>query len=164
MPLLFTYGNLLEGERNHSTLKGARMIGRGETTSGEWQMYNCGSYPAVLPKEGGGNIVGEIYEVKNLSDRVDFTREMVTVENEWQCWMYVWNKTKPVEEIFGNDWRLFRKRKDLERIWNRSPFSIENSFEVWLQEVAERWRILTGRIIQPCIDEVFAVVKDQKHH
>jgi gamma-glutamylcyclotransferase (GGCT)/AIG2-like uncharacterized protein YtfP len=63
--LVFVYGTLLKGERNHSLLFGSRFISTGHTTR-EYELVDLGDFPAMIPAEEGSvgcSIFGEIYAV-----------------------------------------------------------------------------------------------------
>ncbi len=63
--LVFVYGTLLRGERNHSLLFGSRFIGDGYTTR-DFELVDLGDFPAMIPADEdsqGCSIYGEIYAV-----------------------------------------------------------------------------------------------------
>ena len=59
--LLFVYGTLLRGQRNHSSLAAAQYLGRVRTAA-SYTLVSLGPFPAL--REGGSAAVeGELYEV-----------------------------------------------------------------------------------------------------
>jgi gamma-glutamylcyclotransferase (GGCT)/AIG2-like uncharacterized protein YtfP len=61
--LIFVYGTLRRGERNHHELFGARFVAR-VVTAPVYELVDLGAYPALL--EGGETAVsGELYEVED---------------------------------------------------------------------------------------------------
>jgi gamma-glutamylaminecyclotransferase len=59
--LLFVYGTLLRGERNHHLLHGATALGEGRSAAA-YELLDAGGYPAMV-SGGTTAIVGEVYAV-----------------------------------------------------------------------------------------------------
>lgn len=60
--LLFVYGTLRQGQKNHAELRGARFV-REAVTAPSYELVDMGGYPGLL--EGGSTAVrGELYEVE----------------------------------------------------------------------------------------------------
>ena len=73
--LVFVYGTLLFGERNHRHLVGARLVGEVRTQPA-FQLHDLGAYPGLIA--GGEHaIVGEVYAVDEATlaalDRLEGT-------------------------------------------------------------------------------------------
>ena len=59
--LVFVYGTLLVGERNHRHLTGARLVGEARTKPAFW-LHDLGPFPALVA--GGEHaVLGEVYAV-----------------------------------------------------------------------------------------------------
>lgn len=59
--LVFTYGTLLSGERNHRLLRTARLVGTASTLP-RYELRDLGAFPALV-RGGTRAIVGELFEV-----------------------------------------------------------------------------------------------------
>ena len=63
--LVFVYGTLLFGERNHGLLVSARLVGEARTLPA-FQLHDLGPYPGLVA--GGEHaIVGEVYAVDDAT-------------------------------------------------------------------------------------------------
>jgi gamma-glutamylaminecyclotransferase len=58
--VIFVYGSLLSGERNHGQMAGAGFLGPARTLP-RYALYHLGTYPGMT--EGAQPIEGELYEV-----------------------------------------------------------------------------------------------------
>ncbi len=72
--LLFAYGSLREGERDHAALAQAECLGPA-TTPPRYRLVDLGVYPALV--EGGQlSVTGELYRVdRELRRRLDVLKE-----------------------------------------------------------------------------------------
>ncbi len=59
--LVFVYGTLMRGQRNHRYLDGAQFLGS-VRTAGAYTLVSLGSFPA-LREHGSSSIAGELYSV-----------------------------------------------------------------------------------------------------
>ncbi len=64
MHLLFVYGTLKQGFRNHDVLQGARLLAPEASIEG-LRMYQARSYPYAAPANRAWRIFGEIYAVSD---------------------------------------------------------------------------------------------------
>lgn len=65
MPLVFVYGTLKRGGRNHAQMSGGRFVGPARTQSG-WALHDLGSYPGMVPApDAPEGIVGELWEISD---------------------------------------------------------------------------------------------------
>ena len=63
MSLVFVYGTLKRGGRNHSYLAGQQFIGEARTANG-YTLYSLGDYPGMVHStEAGDDVVGELWDV-----------------------------------------------------------------------------------------------------
>ena len=63
MTLVFVYGTLKRGQRNHRLLAASRFVGAA-TTRPLYRLHACGPYPCLVPAGADGRAIrGEVYEV-----------------------------------------------------------------------------------------------------
>lgn len=72
---LFVYGTEMSGEREHSLLEGAELIGEVRTTPA-YTLVDLGPYAALLGR-GTASVAGELYRIdRKLRFRLDVKREV----------------------------------------------------------------------------------------
>ena len=72
--LLFAYGSLREGERDHSAMAGAERLGTA-VTAPRYRLVDLGVYPALVAG-GSLSVVGELYAVdREVRRRLDVLKE-----------------------------------------------------------------------------------------
>lgn len=108
MGLLFVYGTLKSGERNHDCLDGTFV--RSVRTKPNYKLVNCGTYPGLV--RGDLAIAGELYEVDDVFlQRLDYfeginrgvyVRELIQLEDDTEAFAYVYQLDSP--EYEGTDW------------------------------------------------------------
>ena len=59
--LLFIYGTLKRGCRNHARLRAAAFLGEAWTESG-YTLMDCGAYPGLVRSGGSERVCGELYQ------------------------------------------------------------------------------------------------------
>lgn len=64
MHLVFVYGTLKKGYRNHTLLRGSKFLGEFQTAT-KLRLYTNGIYPMIVRDETGYPVSGELYEVDN---------------------------------------------------------------------------------------------------
>lgn len=111
---LFVYGLLLKGEREHSLLEGAPLLGETRTAS-EHTLVDLDFYPALL-MGGQVAVVGEVYGVSpELRFKLDvhhqcpalFRRVTVKLEDGTTAETYVMDdeKVRGKRRLRGGSWR-----------------------------------------------------------
>jgi gamma-glutamylcyclotransferase (GGCT)/AIG2-like uncharacterized protein YtfP len=112
--LLFAYGSLLPGERDHELMAGATLIGPARTRPG-YKLVDLGVYPALLVG-GDASVVGELYRIdKKRRFAIDvrkecpvlFHRTSVTLEDGTVAEAYAMleDQVRGKRRIAGGDWR-----------------------------------------------------------
>lgn len=86
MPLLFAYGTLKRGCKNHAHLPARRYLGEAQTGPG-WALYDLGDYPGMVADAAGTEPVrGELWEVDETAwsqlDRFEGVDEGLYVREE----------------------------------------------------------------------------------
>lgn len=105
--LLFTYGTMMKGNRNHTRITGAVPIGKATTTQARFALFCMGYAPGMVrARDKGVKVQGEVYLIdRSLLDTVDraeghpwkYRRESVQVEVEGfgvtRAWCYLVGRT-----------------------------------------------------------------------
>ncbi len=111
---LFVYGLLLHGEREHSLLEDAQLLGEARTAA-EYTLVDLDIYPVLLVG-GQVSVLGEVYEVSpHLRFKLDvhhqcpalFRRVSVALEDGTQAETYVMDdeKVRGKRRLRGGSWR-----------------------------------------------------------
>lgn len=113
METVFVYGSLRQGQPNHRYLKGQEYLGEYKIVG--FDMYNVGSFPAIVP--GSGIVRGEAYRVDDAAlarlDRLEghprmYRREQVAIEGiliTLLGWAYVWQRSvSGMVAVPAGDW------------------------------------------------------------
>ena len=88
--LVFVYGTLMKGKRNHHLLKTSTFIDNGSIEG--FFMFDLGTYPGVAKSKYNSKVIGEVYKVdKQTMDKLDELEEVG----------YLYNKEE-VEVILNN--------------------------------------------------------------
>ncbi len=120
--LVFVYGTLMRGQRNHSLLFGARYVTEGITRA-EYELVDLGDFPAMIPAaegEEGFPVVGEVYAVDpsilevldEIEDHPRFYRRTPTeLEDGSQVHVYLLTAHQAAfyPRIVSGDWRVKAK-------------------------------------------------------
>jgi gamma-glutamylaminecyclotransferase len=111
---LFVYGLLLQGEREHALLEGARLLGEARTTP-QHTLVDLDFYPVLLTS-GSVAIVGELYQVtRQLRFKLDvhhqcpalFRRVTVRLEDGTEAETYAMDdeKVRGKRRLKNGSWR-----------------------------------------------------------
>ncbi|MEQ9321645.1 MAG: gamma-glutamylcyclotransferase family protein [Polyangiaceae bacterium] len=112
---VFVYGTLMRGGLYHALIAGGRYVGEATTEAG-YRLYDLGPYPA-LRREGGGVVVGEIYDVDAVTlaelDRLEghpdyYRRERVRLADGCQVTTYLFvdeHELATAAVVSSGDWR-----------------------------------------------------------
>ena len=109
--LIFVYGTLRRGQRNHYMLRSSAFLGLHITEPG-YTMLDLGSYPGVV-RGGHCPITGELYRVTpttlvTLDELEDYpflyTREVLATEHGG-AWIYLYRRRTGTERVIVcGDW------------------------------------------------------------
>lgn len=156
--LLFTYGTMMKGNRNHTRITGAVPIGRAKTTQARFAMFCMGYAPGVVrAKDKGVKVQGEVYLIdRALLDTVDraeghpwkYRRESVQVKVEGfgvtRAWCYLVGRTY-VEKAKRVDSGLWSQPKDSAALATKSWPPRTYGSEWWDAERYGARRLKRGR-------------------
>jgi gamma-glutamylaminecyclotransferase len=111
--ILFVYGTLKRGERNHHLIADQLFI-REATTAPRYRVFDLGPYPGLVREAASGLAVrGELWAVSDccLAELDDFegvpglfVREQIEVEEYEEVWAYYWNRPVPEGARSGDVW------------------------------------------------------------
>jgi gamma-glutamylcyclotransferase (GGCT)/AIG2-like uncharacterized protein YtfP len=115
MVRIFVYGTLRKGECRNYLLEDYRFLGYAKAKG--FLLYNIGAFPGMI--EGGGEVVGEVYEIhESLLEKLDlvegvpdlFCRELieVTLENGQTISAYAYIYNRKIDNkllIPSGDWK-----------------------------------------------------------
>ncbi|MBN9121541.1 MAG: gamma-glutamylcyclotransferase [Planctomycetes bacterium] len=113
--ILFVYGTLRRGERNHRLLAGQEFIGEA-VTAPRYRVFDLGPHPGLARDEQNGLAVhGELFAVGEccLAELDDFeevpgpfVREPIEIDGYEQVWAYYMNTPVPEGAKSGHRWPL----------------------------------------------------------
>lgn len=110
--LLFVYGTLKRGQRNHRLLADQRFVRSTRTTPG-FRLYDLGPYPGVVRDADAGAVAGELFAVSECClDELDdfegvpdlFTRERIDLADGTTAWAYLYARPVPADAPSGDVW------------------------------------------------------------
>lgn len=113
--ILFVYGTLKRGERNHRLLADQRFLGAA-TTAPRYRVVDLGPHPGLVRAGSEGLAVrGELFAVTEccLSELDDFegvpgpfVRELIEIDGRTGVWAYFLNTPVPDGARTGDRWPL----------------------------------------------------------
>lgn len=118
---IFVYGTLMQGQRAHRLLDGAKFVGTYSLPG--YSMYDCGSFPGIK-ESGNGCVIGEVYEITDdflpELDRYEgegslYDRELVWVKKgteSFHAYAYVY-RNEPAGEVMKGKWDM----KESDMVW-----------------------------------------------
>jgi gamma-glutamylaminecyclotransferase len=110
--LLFVYGTLKRGQRNHRLLADQRFVGPAVTAPG-FRLYDLGPHPAMVRDAHGDPVRGELFAVSEccLGELDDFegvpdlfTRERIELADGTTAWAYLYARQIPDGAGSGEEW------------------------------------------------------------
>ena len=126
MKKVFVYGSLLSGLGNHGLLSESKLVGITKTPK-SFNMLDLGSFPGVIEEREGKAIIGEVYEVDDMTfNRLDQlegynknnpTRglyDRMIIETEFgEAYMYTYNNHYGGGDniVEDGDWRKYYTNK-----------------------------------------------------
>lgn len=141
--LLFVYGTLMKGERNHYYLKGCKFVG--EAIIKNYELLEVHDYPGMVPSQNG-KVRGEVYLIDNQTKKAldilegseyDYHDGVVYMNNaQMNVHFYEYKNSCSLQKhsIVNQDkWVSDNHKKDL--IWYVSYGSnlLEERFDIYIQ-------------------------------
>jgi gamma-glutamylcyclotransferase (GGCT)/AIG2-like uncharacterized protein YtfP len=111
--LLFVYGTLKRGERNHRLLAGQRFVGPAVTAPG-FRLFDLGPYPGMV-RAAGGVVRGELFDVSEPClvelDEFEgvptlFDRAVVELSDGTAAAAYLYARPFPPGAPGGEEWPI----------------------------------------------------------
>ena len=120
MKLVFVYGSLQRGERNHRMMAGAHLLRLAKTVPA-FELFDLGSFPAMVAC-GTGQVLGEVYEVEpDLLDRLDifegvpalYERHTIALEDGSEADAYLMRQARlgRARRITNGNWKSWRRTR-----------------------------------------------------
>jgi gamma-glutamylcyclotransferase (GGCT)/AIG2-like uncharacterized protein YtfP len=117
MPVLFVYGTLKRGCKNHHHIADQRFLGQARTTPG-YALYDLGAYPGLVADASDtAGVTGELWEVDEAAlARLDVFEgvdeglyrrqrvELMDTVNHLQAHTYLYARD-PGQRLIGTTWR-----------------------------------------------------------
>jgi gamma-glutamylcyclotransferase (GGCT)/AIG2-like uncharacterized protein YtfP len=113
--LVFVYGTLKYGQKNHSLLQKSKYIGEA-TTCNNYLLYDLGPYPCLVETRPGKgkNIKGEVWQVnEDTMKRLDvlegvecdlYKRTRIRLIEFQDVWGYIYLQSTDDMEECGDNW------------------------------------------------------------
>lgn len=117
--IVFVYGTLKRGHRNHCILENAQYLGKAQTRP-IYRLYKGLTFPMMIHSERGVRVKGEIYEVDEaMLSRLDhlegtpwlYKRETIGLLNGCQVQGYIFQQKLEGLTDCGNFWTTEEKAK-----------------------------------------------------
>lgn len=112
--LLFVYGTLKRGERNHRLLAGQRFVGPAVTATG-FRLFDLGPYPGMVFDKSVGAVRGELFDVSDdCRAELDefegvptlFDRATIELADGTAAEAYLYARPIPSDAPSGEEWPL----------------------------------------------------------
>jgi gamma-glutamylaminecyclotransferase len=110
--LLFVYGTLKRGQRNHRLLADQRFVGPA-VTAPAFRLFDLGPHPAMVRDADGGAVRGELFAVSECClgelDEFEgvpdlFDRERIGLADGTTAWAYLYVRPIPDGTPSGEEW------------------------------------------------------------
>ncbi len=114
MTILFVYGTLKRGQRNHHLIQSQKFLDEA-TTMPLYRLYALGWFPGmVLDVDNGLEVKGELWEVDDATlEKMDeyegvpdlFVRQDVAIRDCFETVQaFLYNRALPADAVSGNEW------------------------------------------------------------
>lgn len=113
--ILFVYGTLKQGHRNHRLIADQEFLGPA-VTEPRYRVFDLGPFPGLVADESNGVAVsGELWAVTGCclaelddfeEDAGAFVRQSIAVPERGEVNAYFWNCAVPHGAPSGNEWPL----------------------------------------------------------